>query len=314
MTYIKRCLLLLLALHMTGCANSRTVEVSRTEPDRVESTLAENQSIRETLATEATEQEETEIDFPELSDPVNTDFVPVQDYIPGIVTELKYATEDNFTGMAIYPFSDCYLRYGTVQKLRAVCEELGSLGLSLKIWDGFRPVYGQFALWEACPDPRYVADPSKGFGNHPRGNTVDVTLVDASGKELKMPTAFDDFSALADRDYSDCTAEAAENALLLQTVMEKHGFRGYQAEWWHFSDTDSYDVEMVFDPGSVMERYADCREYISLRKSPDVSAEVITKIPAGDTVILLGYTEGFALVDYQGRRGYALLEYLAPVT
>lgn len=58
-----------------------------------------------------------------------------------------------------------------------------------------------------------------------------------------MPTDFDDFSPLADRDYSDCSLTTAENARLLQSILEQNGFSGYQGEWWHFSDTDSYPVE-----------------------------------------------------------------------
>ena len=32
-------------------------------------------------------------------------------------TELRYATENNFTGQIIYSFDEAWLRYGTVQKL-----------------------------------------------------------------------------------------------------------------------------------------------------------------------------------------------------
>lgn len=77
---------------------------------------------------------------------------------------------------------------------------------------------------------------------------MDITLTYANGTELIMPTGFDDFSTLADRDYSDCTKEAAENALLLEQLMIQHGFTPYFGEWWHFTDTQSYPVEHDFDP------------------------------------------------------------------
>lgn len=178
--------------------------------------------------------------------PEDSVFVAVTDYVPDIQVDLKYASEDNFTGQVVYDFSTAYLRYGTVKKLAAVQADLKELGLGLKIWDGFRPVSAQYRLWEICPDPRYVADPEKGFSSHSRGNTVDVTLVDSEGKDLLMPTGFDDFSALADRDYSDCTAEAANNAEILEILMEKHGFSGYRREWWHYTDTTEYPVEEIF--------------------------------------------------------------------
>ena len=63
-----------------------------------------------------------------------------------------------------------------------------------------------------------------------------------------MPTGFDDFSAKADRNYADCTETAANNAQILELLMEKHGFTGYAGEWWHFSDTTSYPVEKDFEP------------------------------------------------------------------
>lgn len=181
-----------------------------------------------------------------LPEPEDAVFVAVSDYLPEILVDLKYATEDNFTGQVVYDFSTAYLRYGTVVKLAAVQEDLAQLGLGLKLWDGFRPVAAQFRLWEICPDTRFVANPETGFSSHSRGNTVDVTLVDSQGAEVEMPTAFDDFSAKADRDYSDCTAGAASNAQILEILMEKHGFSGYRREWWHFTDTDEYPVEEQF--------------------------------------------------------------------
>ena len=160
-----------------------------------------------------------------LVQPENEDFVRVKDYIPEIYTELKYAGEDNFTGQKIYGFDDIFLRYGTVMKLKAVSDEVNQQGYYLKLWDGFRPVSAQYKLWEICPDPEYVANPNKGYSNHSRGFAVDLTLVDRQGREVVMPTGFDDFSSQADRDYSDCPEDAAENARFLQEIMEKHGFQ-----------------------------------------------------------------------------------------
>lgn len=184
----------------------------------------------------------------QLPEPDDEDFVRIRDYIPDIVVDLKYATEDNFTGQVIYGFAEPYLRYGTVKKLMLVQEALKAQGLGLKIWDGFRPVAAQEKLWQACPDPTYVSPPGTGSQSHCRGIAVDITLVDATGEELAMPTGFDDFSALADRDYSDCTAEAAKNARLLEKTMEENGFKPYFGEWWHYADAVSYDVEMEFYP------------------------------------------------------------------
>ena len=177
----------------------------------------------------------------------NTDFVLVLDYIPDIEVELVYATDKNFTGQVIYDSDDAWLRYGTVKKLKKAQEKLKKQGVRLKVWDAFRPVSAQFRLWEVCPDPRFVSDPTKVFSSHSRGNTVDVTLVDMDGNELEMPTGFDDFTPLADREYSDVRSKAAvRNARLLERVMKECGFKPYSGEWWHFSDSVRYDVAEGF--------------------------------------------------------------------
>lgn len=180
--------------------------------------------------------------------PEKTSLVRVKDYIPDILVDLKYATEDNFTGQTIYTFTDAYLRYGTIEKLKLAQEAVKEYGMCLKIWDGYRPVSAQFKLWEICPDSTYVANPNRGYSSHSRGNTIDITLVYADGAEVEMPTGFDDFSAHADRDYRDCTRAAAEHALLLENIMKNVGFQPYFGEWWHFSDTTSYPVEENFEP------------------------------------------------------------------
>ncbi len=189
----------------------------------------------------------TPVPTPEPSD---TDFVRILDFIPGIAVDLKYATADNFTGQCIYDFQEAYLRYGTVKKLAAAAQALSELGYGLKIWDAFRPVHAQFTLWAVCPDPTYVANPNTGYSSHSRGNTVDLTLVFLdTGEEVEMPTGFDDFSLLADRDYSDVESAAAlEHVQLLEQTMIRCGFVGYSGEWWHFSDSDAYDVETEFSP------------------------------------------------------------------
>ena len=254
------------------------------------------------------------IDWDSLPDRRDDEFVDVLDYIPDLVVDLQYGTVNNFTGKVIYKTNEVYLRYGTVKKLMEVQKELRSMGYLLKIWDGFRTVNAQKELWYANPDPNYVSDPSKGGSSHSKGNTVDVTVVDANGQELVMPTGFDDFTVLADRDYSDCSAAAAANATMLQELMEKHGFIPYDAEWWHFRDNTDYPVEELLDPNSMGIYYAKCNEYISLREKPDTGAKAITTIKANEQFKLLGFVdEYFCWVEYRGQRGYVLIAYTAKV-
>ena len=176
-------------------------------------------------------------------EPDDAELVRVKDYLPEVFVDLKYASDDNFTGRRIYDFDEAWLRYGTVKKLAAASEHLAAEGYAIMIWDAFRPVSAQFALWEAVPDPVYVADPDSGGSSHSRGGTVDVTLVYPDGSPVEMPTGFDDFSALADRDYSDAPEAARGHALILERAMEAAGFSGYFAEWWHYSDSGDWPAD-----------------------------------------------------------------------
>lgn len=275
--------------------------------------ITEDQRDHYVYNWKAWEEDVIEIQEPELPVRQDADFVRVKDYIPDILEDLKYAQPDNFTGQTIYEFQEVYLRFGTVMKLSAVQQELKSMGLGLKVWDGFRPVSAQFKLWEICPDDTYVANPNVGFSNHSRGFAVDLTLVDSQGRELVMPTEFDDFSGKADRNYTDCPEDAAQNAMLLQETMEKHGFAGYYGEWWHFNDSDRYEVEKCFDPAMISQWYADCQEYITLRSAPDTASEALNRIPAGGEFTCLGKTGEFLLAEYQGQRGYVLSSYARPM-
>ena len=242
----------LLCLLLSGCAKIEPVQPMPTETMAVTeaATLPPTQPPTE-MPTEAPTQAVivAPTEPAALPEPENEELVRVTDYIPSVREELAYATGENFTGQQIYDFYNAYLRYGTVKKLAQVCAELETQGLGILIWDGFRPVSAQAALWDICPDPKYVSHPVKGTRAHCRGNAVDLTLVDLeTGEKLEMPTGFDDFSARADRDYGDCPDAAAENARLLESIMKKHGFKPYSAEWWHYTDADSYPVAEEFEP------------------------------------------------------------------
>ena len=235
-------LLLLGLLFANACAERPDANKPARTADPVESYCTEPSG---TASPEPTEEPAATTG---MSEPDDDAFVRVLDWIPSIYVELRYATSDNFTGEVIYDFSEAYLRYGTVKKLAAVQSALLEQGYSLKIWDAFRPVSAQFKLWEIVPDPIYVANPNTGHSSHSRGNAVDVTLTTTGGLELEMPTGFDVFSQLADRNYGDVSDVAAENALLLENAMTDGGFSGYSGEWWHFSDEDSYAVADDFTP------------------------------------------------------------------
>jgi len=170
--------------------------------------------------------------------------VEVRHVDSNILVNLYYATEENITGEVLYPVEVCLLQRGTAEKLAAANAEFMRDGYRLKIWDGYRPLNVQEALWEKKPDPRYVADPAVG-SNHNRGAAVDVTLVDEDGNKLEMPTGFDDFEEEASRDYEGMSKEARENMDYLTEVMIRNGFTPIQSEWWHFNDANVYEYDFI---------------------------------------------------------------------
>lgn len=229
--YVAISVAIMIILGMTACEQKKNVIT-----DKIIET--ETVSIQETITQKVTIQEITTEKEPE-----DDEYVLVKKYMPDIYVELMYATENNFTGVRIYDFTDAYLRYGTVKKLANVQKELKEQGYRLKIWDAYRPFEAQQKLWEVYPDPNYVANPANGMKKHNLGGTVDITMVAADGSVISMPTEFDDFSLKADRDYSDIEdEEAVKNVMILQNAMENNGFTGYQGEWWDYSDTVEYEA------------------------------------------------------------------------
>ena len=168
----------------------------------------------------------------------DTPLVDVRTVAPEVAVEMRYARSDNFTGQAIYDCGRCFLRLQTAEKLGRAERELRARGLSLKMWDCYRPLSVQKLFWALVPDSRFVADPRKG-SRHNRGTAVDVTLVDSEGRELAMPTPFDDFSPRAGHDETHLPAQVLANRRLLAETMERAGFRRLSTEWWHYDDADA---------------------------------------------------------------------------
>ena len=172
------------------------------------------------------------------------DVVNIKEVSPRIIVDMKYATEDNFTKKRLYDSNSCFLRNSTAIKLSAVQKELEGMNLGLKVWDCYRPMAVQRILWTILPDERYVANPKTG-SRHNRASAVDVTLVDSQGRELQMPTGFDDFSTKANHHYQDLPDQMIRNRELLKSLMEKAGFIPLPEEWWHYDDEKWMQCDMM---------------------------------------------------------------------
>ena len=128
--------------------------------------------------------------------PLEYRLIDIQTIAPDIILDMRYATSNNFLKAPVYPVARCLLRAPVAEALKRVQADLITQGLGLKLFDCYRPLSVQRAMWKILPDSNYVANPAKG-SRHNRGAAVDLTLVDAMGKELEMPTGFDDFSEKA---------------------------------------------------------------------------------------------------------------------
>jgi zinc D-Ala-D-Ala dipeptidase len=156
---------------------------------------------------------------------------------PELQLDLRYATTNNFTGRVLYSAARAFLIKPAAQALLRANQSAMEFGFGLSIFDAYRPWRVTKQLWDATPPgPKrnYVANPQKG-SRHNRGCAVDLTLYGLiDGKQVEMPSQFDDFSEKAHRSYADDSAAARRHAEILERVMMAEGFIGMSNEWWHF--------------------------------------------------------------------------------
>jgi D-alanyl-D-alanine dipeptidase len=163
------------------------------------------------------------------------EIIDMSEIVPGLRTDVKYATQDNFTKQKLYNVSKAYGALTMANSLRLVQDSLKKLNLGIKVFDAYRPRTVQFLMWDIYPDPNFVADPMSG-SRHNRGSAIDLTLINLkTGKELAMPTPFDDFTSKAGHDYNNLPDSILTNRSILRTTMEKCGFEFYNSEWWHYN-------------------------------------------------------------------------------
>jgi D-alanyl-D-alanine dipeptidase len=162
------------------------------------------------------------------------ELIDLSQHIPGIVLDIRYATSNNFVNEPVYRLAAAFARRPVAEALLRVQQELALQGLGLKIYDAYRPYTVTVKFYEKTQDSVFVAVPWKG-SRHNRGCAVDLTLVNLkTGKDVRMPTPYDEFSEKAHPDYADVPRKTKENRNLLISVMNKYGFTVYPDEWWHF--------------------------------------------------------------------------------
>lgn len=169
-----------------------------------------------------------------ISKEPDMELIDLAKLIPNIYLDIRYATTNNFAGKIIYTKPKAFARMQVANALKKVQDSLNKLGLGLKIYDAYRPYSATLKFFEVYPDTNFVANPQFG-SRHNRGCALDLTLIDLStGKEIPMPTPFDDFTKKAHPDYPNFPEEVLKNRALLFAVLSHFGFTHYPTEWWHF--------------------------------------------------------------------------------
>jgi D-alanyl-D-alanine dipeptidase len=168
------------------------------------------------------------------------EFVDIRSVDKTIVIDLRYAGSNNVAHHPLYPpGTPALVRGGVARRLVVAQEYLRKKGYGLKIWDAYRTQSAQKQLWQITHNHSFVADPKEGRGSmHIRGAAVDATLVDAEGRDVPMPTDFDNFSEGAFLEYPGRDPVVRGNLKLLQKAMAHGGFYGLRTEWWHFCVPD----------------------------------------------------------------------------
>jgi D-alanyl-D-alanine dipeptidase len=170
--------------------------------------------------------------------------IPITPESHGIQIDLVYATERNLTGKPIYKQAHCLLLEPAEQALRRAVKLAGNIGMTLKIFDAYRPPQAQQVLWDFLPDPTYIADVSRG-SNHSRGTAIDLTLVDACGQDLDMGTGFDEMSVESEQLHEGLPQHVQRNRTWLLGVMLAAGFTYIPSEWWHYELPGSLALAVI---------------------------------------------------------------------
>jgi zinc D-Ala-D-Ala dipeptidase len=155
---------------------------------------------------------------------------------PSIKLDIRYATRNNFTGRVLYSQARAFLMAEPAAALVRSHQRARKEGFGLTIFDAYRPWHVTKLLWDETPRSQrgFVANPKDG-SKHNRGSAIDLSLHDLkTGQLVEMPTAYDDFTRRAYRDFEPVTSAARLNRERLERWMEAEGFTGIRNEWWHF--------------------------------------------------------------------------------
>ena len=174
--------------------------------------------------------------------------IDVRTVVPDAIIDLRYATANNFLGMPVYPpDARCLLHESMGPGLATAAAALRPKGLTLVFWDCYRPHDVQVQMFEAVPNPAWVARPTEFARSHEAGRSVDVTMA-TGGALVDMGTDFDNFTSLAES-YATSGVNSAQqaNRAVLRNAMAKGGIAPYTGEWWHFDGPGAGQPRAILD-------------------------------------------------------------------
>ena len=164
-----------------------------------------------------------------------------------LLIDIRYATADNFTGAPVYKAARCFLHPEAAEHLKKAQALAATLGLRFKIFDAFRPIEVQQALWNHTPDPNFLSEPGVGSTPHCRGVAIALTLIDSEGNELDMGTGFDAFTHKSHHGNLEITPKAQQNRFTLMGIMITAGWDFYRNEWWHYQLFNARQYPVISD-------------------------------------------------------------------
>lgn len=227
-----------------------------------------------------------------------------------IKLDIRYARTDNFVGKKVYPEARAFLQRPAAESVLRVHRHLKKTGLGLVIFDGYRPWAVTKIFWDVTPEDKriFVANPKTG-SKHNRGCAVDLSIYDLkTGREVPMPSDFDEFTERASPDYKGGSAAETRNRELLRSLMEAEGFTVNANEWWHFDykDWKSYDIYDIAFSEIRDTRLIEGFHLRSVRISVDESGkdEVLRKrldLHAGELFSISKLRKGLASVNAIGK-------------
>ncbi|MCQ8878868.1 M15 family metallopeptidase [Pseudoalteromonas shioyasakiensis] len=193
------------------------------------------------------------------------EFVDVATIMPTAIFDIRYYSANNFVGQPIdgYKAPKCLLHQTAAKGLQQAHKHAQQAGYNLKIFDCYRPqrAVDHFVRWvndesDTKTKPEYYPNLGKdkllgGYiaakSGHSRGSTIDLTLTDATGKELNMGSLFDMFDTISNTDDERISDSEKANRYLLKNIMMAAGFAPYSMEWWHFTYKPQAYPDTYFD-------------------------------------------------------------------